>query len=123
MKKVVMSDKEQQFSDLKQLFTKICKPAQASDLPRIYADDAYAKKSIKRQATAAAIEAGTADSSQLKRHSVVQACTARNHDAAFLVATIASVEGPSSAIFSVPFFTPAVNARQSVETELARRSA
>ena len=78
-----MSDKEQQFSDLKQLFTKICKPAQASDLPRIYADDAYAKKSIKRQATAAAIEAGTADSSQLKRHSVVQACTARNHDAAF----------------------------------------
>jgi hypothetical protein len=114
-----MSDIEQQFSDLKQLSTKICKQAPVE--PRVYADDAYVKKHHKRQADAAAFEAGAADSVQLKRHSVVQACTARNHDAAFLVATIASVEGPGSAILADPFYAPAIQARQSVERELARR--
>ncbi len=122
MKKVIMTDKEQQFSDLKQLFTKIVKKNKIPDqAPRKYAEDAYEKKSRKRQADAAAVKTGTADIAQTKRHATVQACTARNHDAAFLVAAIASVEGIRSETLADPFFAPAVKAREVVEQELARR--
>ena len=117
-----MTDEEQQFSDLKQLFTKIVKKNKIPDqAPRKYAEDAYETKSRKRQADAAAVKTGTADIAQTKRHATVQACTARNHDAAFLVAAIASVEGIRSETLADPFFAPAVNAREVVEQELARR--
>jgi hypothetical protein len=83
--------------------------------------DAYDKKQTKRKNDAAAVRDGTTDIAQTKRHATVQACTARNHDAVFLVAVIASVEGIQSATLSDPFFAPAVNAREAVERELARR--
>ncbi len=51
----------------------------------------------------------------------MQSCTARNHDAAFLVAAIASVEGIQSETLADPFFAPAVKAREREERELARR--
>jgi hypothetical protein len=54
MKKVIVTDEKQQFSDLKQLFNKIVKQNSNSDQPpRKYAEDAYEKKSLKRQADAA----------------------------------------------------------------------
>jgi hypothetical protein len=121
-KKVRMTDEEQQFSDLKQLFNRVvAKYANRDQPPREYAEDAYEKKNLKRQADAAAVKTGTVDIAQAKRHATVQACTARNHDAAFLVAAVASVEGPRSAVIADPFFVPAVNAREAVERELARR--
>jgi hypothetical protein len=50
----------------------------------------------------------------------MQACTARNHDAAFLAATIGSVEGIQCETLADPFFAPAVSTREAVERELAR---
>ena len=70
-----MTDEEQQFSDLKQLFNKIVRKKENLDrAPREYAEDAYDKKSRKRQADAAAVKTGTADIAQTKRHATVQAC-------------------------------------------------
>jgi hypothetical protein len=113
MKKVIMTDEEQQFSDLKQLFNKIVKQnSNADQPPRKYAEDAYKRKSLKRQADAAAVKNGTADIAQTKRHAVVQACTARNHNATFLVAAISSVEGIHCETLAGPFFAPPGNARE-----------
>ena len=87
-----MTDEEQQFSDLKQLFNKIVPKKKNLDrAPREYAEDAYDKKSRKRQADAEAVKNGTADASQQKRQKTVQDCTRRNHEASFLVGVIQNV--------------------------------
>ena len=79
------------------------------------------QKQTKRKNDSAAVRDGTADIAQTKRHATMQACTARNHDAAFLAATIGSVEGIQCETLADPFFAPAVSTREAVERELARR--
>jgi len=119
---VQMSDEEQKFSDLKQMFNRIIRKRNDPNKPsRMFSQESYEKKSSKRHAAAEAVREGTADISQIKQHAVVVECTARNHNASFLAASIASVEGAGSATLADPFFAPAVNARGAVERELARR--
>ena len=56
-RKVLMTDKEQNFSDLKQIFNRICK--EPSIKPRVYKEGSYDKKQTKRKGDAEAVRNGT----------------------------------------------------------------
>jgi len=88
-RKVLMTDNEQKFSDLKQMFNRICK--EPSVKPRVYKEGSYDKKETKRKGDSEAVKNGTAEASQQKRQKVVQDCTRRNHEASFLVGVIQNV--------------------------------